>query len=180
MVSLGVVLVTVTSLAINISNAISAEPFVHHACEGKTLCHIKPDNYPQEKIDRLVIKNLPHLHRMKRSAPALPPPLSSEGNCAIKPIEMKSPFIVDTDMKKRAPYFIVQSAWFHQEIPVVSCRDNKPGEKTECFQGVSNKPSYCKTKTATSLITIYDHVSNKLNNIPINIDIDCVCEVEKN
>ncbi|XP_073942695.1 uncharacterized protein [Choristoneura fumiferana] len=175
MVYLAFVLITVSALA-TLNNAEPTEELVvHHACEGETFCAVKPENYPQDAIDRILIRNLPHLHRMKREV-IEPAPANPEGNCGVTKAEMISPFTLrSTD---GVPKVIVQSKWFNQKVPQVHCKK----EKGECFSrytlDIIGVKIQCQTKKLVSSIVVYNANIKEFETVDTEVDVDCACVVK--
>ncbi|XP_048007579.1 uncharacterized protein LOC125242716 [Leguminivora glycinivorella] len=175
MVSIAFMLLTASTLAVH-GKYLSKDPDTQNGCNGKTFCDIKPADYPQQEIDRLLIKELPKLHRRKREGAIDTPKLepgSTGGNCKTV-MEMKTPY--ELRNKDHVPQIVVQSKFFEQKIPHVTCEiTDEP-----CFQNLlrqdSNTETMCKQKFINTLLFVYDPQNNKVNAIDSPIPIDCVCE----
>lgn len=176
MVSVAFMLLTVSTLAVHGKYVFKVDPNTQNGCNGKTFCDIKPADYPEQEIDRLLMKELPTLHRLKREVATEIPKIASGGpggNCKTV-VEIKKPYVLTSE--GQVPQIIVQSKFFEQTIPHVTCESINQS----CFENLlRNDPStktMCKQKVISTKLFVYDTQNNKIEPIDGEIPVDCVCE----
>ncbi|XP_063532773.1 uncharacterized protein LOC134743310 [Cydia strobilella] len=174
MVSITVMLLTVSTLTVHGKYVSKVDSDTQNGCNGKTFCDIKPADYPEQEIDRLLIKELPTLHRRKRELAIGMPKIESGntgGNC-ITVTEIKTPYELRNE--GQVPQIVVQSKFFEQRIPYVTCHSTNQ----HCFKDLllQDTATICRQKFIHTKLFVYDTQNNKVEAIDGQIPIDCVCE----
>ncbi|XP_048007458.1 uncharacterized protein LOC125242657 [Leguminivora glycinivorella] len=184
MVSPALVLFTLSTLAVHGKQVSTDGPIISSGCEGKTLCDIKPADYPQEEIDNYFINNPDFHKRLKREyytqkyKPVLLEEGSVKGNCQTT-VDMTAPFQVRNASK--LPHVIVQSQYYEQKIQQVTCDkysyDEYDKYGNECFGDLvpSIKRTQCVQKTAKLMLVVYNRETKTMEEMDATINVDCIC-----
>ncbi|XP_061711435.1 uncharacterized protein LOC133520789 [Cydia pomonella] len=183
MVSAALVLLTVSILAVHGKNVSTDGPIIPPGCEGKTLCDIKPADYPQEEIDNYIINNPDFHKRLKReffsknlNPVSLEEVDSTRGNCPTK-FESTKPF---QDFNPNTfPKVIVQSQFHEQIIQQVTCSTSSEStDENQCFGELikgSNIKTKCIPRTKRHTFIIYDPEKGDMALEYADINVDCIC-----